>query len=173
MNIISKIGTLPSSSAAPKVPEPSSPPVAPASKKHSEAGISPSLNMTSLTVPGSMDTAQMGLSEHQLKRQALECLVTVLRSLVAWGTTSSKGQVNQTAERSSLGDDKSEALTPDQPFDQRSLAAQSVETFRQPTPDQGDDPTIFESAKQKKTTLLEGIKKFNFKPKRVCPWQLS
>ena len=25
----------------------------------------------------------------------------------------------------------------------------------------------FESAKQKKTSLLEGIKKFNFKPKRV------
>lgn len=31
-----------------------------------------------------------------------------------------------------------------------------------------DDPSRFESAKQKKTTLLEGIKKFNFKPKRVC-----
>ena len=30
-----------------------------------------------------------------------------------------------------------------------------------------DDPERFESAKQRKTTLMEGIKKFNFKPKKV------
>lgn len=30
-----------------------------------------------------------------------------------------------------------------------------------------DEPSRFENAKQRKTTLLEGIKKFNFKPKRV------
>ena len=38
------------------------------------------------------------------------------------------------------------------------------------TPDVGagdDEVGKFESAKQKKTSLLEGIKKFNFKPKRV------
>lgn len=168
MNIISKIGTSPSSPSASKVPEPASPAVTPTNKKHHEPGVAPSLNMTSLNVPGSMDTSQMGLNEHQLKRQGLECLVIVLRSLVAWGTTASKGPAQQAAEGSLSGDDtKSEALTPDQRLDQRSLAAQSVETFRQPTPDQTDDPTIFESAKQKKTTLLEGIKKFNFKPKRV------
>lgn len=34
----------------------------------------------------------------------------------------------------------------------------AVETF--------DDPGRFETAKLRKTTLLEGIKKFNFKPKR-------
>ena len=34
---------------------------------------------------------------------------------------------------------------------------------------QSDDPSRFENAKQRKTTLLEGIKKFNFKPKRVRP----
>jgi hypothetical protein len=30
-----------------------------------------------------------------------------------------------------------------------------------------DDPSRFESAKQKKTTLMEGIKRFNEKPKKV------
>ena len=30
-----------------------------------------------------------------------------------------------------------------------------------------DDPTIFELAKRKKITLMEGIKKFNFEPERV------
>lgn len=38
------------------------------------------------------------------------------------------------------------------------------------TPEVGgatDDPSRFENAKQRKTTLLQGIKKFNFKPKRV------
>ena len=35
------------------------------------------------------------------------------------------------------------------------------------TPDVGDDDVgRFESAKQRKTTLQEGVKKFNFKPKR-------
>jgi hypothetical protein len=35
------------------------------------------------------------------------------------------------------------------------------------TPDITDDPSRFESAKQKKTTLMEGIKRFNQKPKKV------
>jgi brefeldin A-inhibited guanine nucleotide-exchange protein len=43
----------------------------------------------------------------------------------------------------------------------------NVELLRQPTPEIIDDPTKFESAKQKKTTLLQGLKKFNFKPKKV------
>ena len=38
---------------------------------------------------------------------------------------------------------------------------------RGPTPDIADDPSRFESAKQKKTTLMEGIKRFNQKPKKV------
>jgi len=45
------------------------------------------------------------------------------------------------------------------------------------TPDIVDDPSRFESAKQKKTTLMEGIKRFNQKPKKVCSaathWRLQ
>ena len=119
-----------------------------------------------------MDTTTMGLSEGQLRRQGLECLVAVLRSLVAWGTTT-KGvdDVPPLASAKSQGEDiKRDPITPEAPLERLSTGGVSVETFRQATPDFGDDPTKFESAKQKKTTLLEGIKKFNYKPKRVSSW---
>jgi brefeldin A-inhibited guanine nucleotide-exchange protein len=112
----------------------------------------------------------MGLTEHQLKRQGLECLVAVLRSLVAWGTSSTGKSAADSAVDSSLrsqDDTRQDSVTPDASVDRVSLSANSVETLRQPTPDAADDPSRFESAKQKKTTLLEGIKKFNYKPKRV------
>lgn len=60
-----------------------------------------------------------------------------------------------------------DSMTPDPSLDKLATSAGSVEALRQPTPDAVDDPTRFENAKQKKTTLLEGIRKFNFKPKRV------
>jgi brefeldin A-inhibited guanine nucleotide-exchange protein len=62
---------------------------------------------------------------------------------------------------------KRDTITPEPHFDKLAVTSGSVETLRQATPDIVDDPTKFESAKQKKTTLLEGIKKFNYKPKRV------
>lgn len=110
----------------------------------------------------------MALSEQQLKRQGLECLVAVLRSLVAWGTASSApAGVESSSEpglRSQTGEDiRQDVVTPDPSQDR---IAQS-ESAREQTPEIVDDPGKFESAKQKKTTLLEGIKKFNFKPKRV------
>jgi len=111
-----------------------------------------------------MDTSVIGLSEGQLKRQGLECLSAVLRSLVAWGTTAGKAdELPVTPARSHIGDDM--PVTPE--VDKLYASSASVEALRQPTPDILDDPSKFESAKQKKTTLLEGIKKFNFKPKRV------
>jgi brefeldin A-inhibited guanine nucleotide-exchange protein len=128
------------------------------------------LSTSALSVSGTMDTSVMGLSENQLKRQGLECLVAVLRSLVAWGTATGKMSDDPLATPSSrphLGEDaRRDSIAPDQSSDKLSAGA-SVEALRQPTPDLMDDPSKFESAKQKKTTLLEGIKKFNFKPKRV------
>jgi brefeldin A-inhibited guanine nucleotide-exchange protein len=114
----------------------------------------------------------MGLSESQLRRQGLECLVAVLRSLVAWGV-SPNSTAGKTVEeplpsaRSMTEETKRDAVSSDVNLDKLSATGSSIETFRQTTPDFGDDPTRFESAKQKKTTLLEGIKKFNYKPKRV------
>ncbi|KAK0190769.1 hypothetical protein F5146DRAFT_1137595 [Armillaria mellea] len=168
MNIISKICTTQSTSSHQKGTEPPSPATQPAAKSHSNV-LGPSLSTSVASVPGSMDTATLGLSETQLRRQGLECLVTVLRSLVAWGTTSGKvadGENVDVSSRSQPGENiRRDSLTPDSSLDKLSAVNSSTEIFRQHTPDLADDPTKFESAKQKKTTLLEGIKKFNYKPK--------
>lgn len=171
MNIISKIGTTPFTAAQQKANEPPSPALSPTTKQL-QNGVPPSLTTSVLSVSGTMDTSVMGLSENQLKRQGLECMVAVLRSLVAWGTAAGKTAEDTlvaSSVRSQTGEDiRRDSMTPDSSLDRLSTSAQSLETLRQPTPDLGDDPSKFESAKQKKTTLLEGIKKFNFKPERVC-----
>ncbi|KAJ7744471.1 Sec7-domain-containing protein [Mycena maculata] len=168
MNIISKIGSMPFAAAPPKTSEPPSPALSPTVKNH-HGPVPPSLSTTALAVSGTMDTSVMGLSENQLKRQGLECLVAVLRSLVAWGTASGKMSDDALATpstRSHAGEEiRRDSVGTEQSLDKLS-AGPSVEALRQPTPDLMDDPSKFESAKQKKTTLLEGIKKFNFKPKR-------
>ena len=167
MNIISKFAaTTPSSNSSARLSEPPSPALSPTTKT-SAASQQHSFTSAILSVPGTMDTSTLGLSESHLRRQALECLVTVLRSLVAWGTAA--GKVNEesllAATRSSQ-DERREPATPEARTERLSMTY-PPEVVRQPTPDVLDDPARFETAKQKKTTLLEGIKKFNFKPKRV------
>lgn len=167
MNIISKLGTAQFNSVAPRAADPTSPAVTPSSKNRHDVS---ALSSASMTVAGSLDTSSMGLNEHQLKRQGLESLVAVLRSLVAWGITPNK-------VTSDLGVDLVRAaskeeirrgdVTPEPAADRSLATSSSTDIIRQDTPDIADDPMRFESAKQKKTTLLEGLKKFNFKPKRV------
>jgi brefeldin A-inhibited guanine nucleotide-exchange protein len=107
--------------------------------------------------------------EVQLKRQGLECLVTILRSLVQWGTAAPRGAASAGAgpdQPRPSEDSGAETLIPepttpalngntnDDDDDELGVAA-------------SDDPERFETAKLRKTTLLEGIKKFNLKPKAV------
>ncbi|KAJ3933222.1 MAG: hypothetical protein NXY57DRAFT_892523 [Lentinula lateritia] len=175
INVISKIATSPSINQHNKTNEPPSPAVTPNSSKQSgkSSTIPPSLSTTAMSVSGSMDTSTMGLSEAQLRRQGLECLVAILRSLVAWGTAagrstedgntlvgSESGTVSQNGEEAPR-----DSMVADSSLD-RLATEPSSEQLRQPTPELADDPSRFESAKQKKTTLLEGIRRFNFKPKR-------
>ncbi|KAH0587527.1 hypothetical protein H2248_006309 [Termitomyces sp. 'cryptogamus'] len=163
INIISKISTTPPTPNQ-RGSEPSSPALSPTNKNHT-SGAPPSISSV-LSVPGTMDTSVLGLSEAQLKRQGLECLAAVMRSLVAWGTAVSRvtEEPLPTPAKSQVGEEL--PLTPEGSLDKLAASTASVETLRQPTPEIIDDPGRFESAKQKKTTLLEGIKKFNFKPKR-------
>ncbi|EED81455.1 predicted protein [Postia placenta Mad-698-R] len=166
MNIISKIGTTPISQAQQRANDPTSPGLPPTTKIHQRGSVPPSLSTTALTGPGSSDASQPVLSEQQLRRQGLECLVAVLKSLVAWGTNSSTDNPPDTA-RSNVGEDiRKDSVTPDVASDKMS-APLSADPTRQPTPDGTDDPSKFESAKQKKNTLLEGVKRFNTKPKRA------
>ena len=169
MNVISKISTTPTT-AAQKANEPTSPVTSPPSNRHQSMVTPSSLSTSVLSVSGTMDTSTMGLSDGQLKKQGLDCLIAVLRSLVAWGTAAGKAADDTVhTPKSQTGEDvRRDPITPEASYDRLSVAGMSMETLRQPTPDLVDDPSKFESAKQKKTTLLEGIKKFNFKPKRVC-----
>lgn len=167
MNIISKVATLPYNTPQSKNAEPASPAVNPQSRVHGSSSYSSGV----ISVSGTIDTSTIGLSEGQLRRQGIECLVSVLRSLVTWGTTSGKTPADHSgdpAARSQTGEEAGhDSMTPDSSLDRLATTTGSVEVLRHPTPDIVDDPTRFENAKQKKTTLLEGIKKFNFKPKRV------
>jgi brefeldin A-inhibited guanine nucleotide-exchange protein len=168
MNVISKISTTPTT-AAQKANDPTSPVLSPPNNRHQSTGVPSSLTTSVLSVSGTMDTSIMGLSEGQLKKQGLDCLIAVLRSLVAWGTAAGKADDTVHTPKSQTGEEiRRDPVTPEASYDKLSVAGMSTETLRQPTPDLVDDPGKFESAKQKKTTLLEGIKKFNFKPKRVC-----
>ncbi|EPQ27561.1 uncharacterized protein PFL1_04699 [Pseudozyma flocculosa PF-1] len=141
--------------------------------------------------------------EARLKRQSLDCLCSVLRSLVMWSNRSSAAAAAVAASSSSApggsgdhlgpGDGSVSGSSPRISEDVRignemvtaldrenlmesgsatpvlgsaSNGAGASETSRTQTPEATDDPGRFESAKQRKTTLIEAIKKFNFKPKR-------
>lgn len=120
--------------------------------------------------------------ESQLKRQSLDCLVSILHSLVAWAgrpvptataampSSASSTALNETGLDSPAGGSTSRNSEDDgdrsAEFSRDNYAANgstpslpAIETF--------DDPGRFETAKLRKTTLIEGIKKFNYKPKRV------
>lgn len=165
MNIISRIGTAPVTHAAPKTNDPASPALQPQTKHQQGHQVPPSFSTAAMSVPGNVDTSTIGNSEAQLRRQGLECLVAVLKSLVAWGTATPEQPIDPTT-RPQAEESRRDTMTPD--FSVEKLSPGGADVTRGPTPELADDPTKFESAKQKKTTLLEGIKKFNFKPKRVC-----
>jgi brefeldin A-inhibited guanine nucleotide-exchange protein len=149
--------------------------------KAEEAAAAQNLKQTTAahgpTIPGTLAASSLAESaasqakyahlspEQKLKRQSLECLVAVLKSLVVWGTAGSRpahdehGRSSEDVSR--LDVTNGELMEP----------RMSISGAQTPDVGGGDDEVEkFESAKQKKTSLLEGIKKFNFKPKRVSHW---
>jgi brefeldin A-inhibited guanine nucleotide-exchange protein len=138
--------------------------------------IPPSLSTSALS--GDSGTQYANLPpEIKLRRQALECLVAALKSLVSWSTPIlatvkpeervSEDGVGRHQASNSQGGSTLELATPatSWPLDPRaSFSASGTNGVN--TPDLEDDVGRLESAKQRKTMLLEGIKKFNFKPKR-------
>ncbi|KIY73726.1 Sec7-domain-containing protein [Cylindrobasidium torrendii FP15055 ss-10] len=176
MDIVSKISATPAMPGQKPPTEPQSPATQPTTKANTPT-TGPSLNTSPTTVPGSMDSSNLGQSESQLRRQALECLVTVLRSFVSWGTSAGKledthpNPVSPGVRPSEL--QRSDSMNADASFDRLSTVGASTDNLRTQTPDITDDPGRFENAKQRKTTLLEGLKKFNFKPKKGIQFLLE
>jgi len=148
--------------------EPTSPSIQPSRSGRSTM---PSLSTNALAHPHAPDPSVQALTESKLKRQSLECMVAVLRSLVIWGTQASKpmteSPVPTNTHTRSVDDQIGETGSAETAVERTSLSATAVDLSRTVTPDITDDPGRFESARQKKTTLLEGVRKFNFKPKRV------
>lgn len=155
VNVITKLSSS-SQSGNPgqKNAEPASTATAPPTKAQN-ATLAPSLSTSALSSPVTADPNTPIQNEVQLRRQGLECLVAVLRSLVAWGTGKS----------APVEDPSTNLPMPDASASLDRLPLADV--VRGPTPDIADDPSRFESAKQKKTTLMEGIRRFNQKPKKV------
>ncbi|MBW0468147.1 hypothetical protein O181_007862 [Austropuccinia psidii MF-1] len=150
------------------------------------ASIPPSLSTTSMTQGMADSTSYSHQSvEGQLKRQSLECLVAALQSLVAWagkGTISSNAS-NSLAIPSGLGNRASSSHQRSARPSTSSISFSEADPQSQETPaitkpstgaetnltsdrEPNDDPSRFQTAKNQKTTLIEGIKQFNFKPKR-------
>ncbi|KAI3614719.1 hypothetical protein CBS9595_003990 [Malassezia furfur] len=106
-------------------------------------------------LPGGAGGADAEVPEHsgmplevRLKRQSLDCLCSVLHSLVLWLHRHVDAE-----ERAAHAADAARAAHP---------AVEEVVGAAAPD----DDPGRFENAKARKTTLLEAIRTFNYKPKR-------
>lgn len=112
--------------------------------------------------------------EYALKRQSLECLVNVLQSLVSWSQKEYVDALQESARRES--DERRDSL--DNNYVSPRLSTVGTPVVGTPHPELErtvsftdingviDDPNQLEKAKQRKTALVEAIKKFNFKPKR-------
>lgn len=103
-----------------------------------------------------------------LKQNSLESLVRTLRALVCWsqeGFPTAETKIVDTDTRSSFED-------PRRSIDPTSKGANSPQPLSSDTPQSpgipllDDDPNQLERAKQRKTALMNGIRQFNFKPKR-------
>ena len=131
---------------------------------HDHGKLPPSLTTTSLNVPWNHEWDLP--VDFLLKQQALDCLVRTLRSLVDW----SQDNLAVTAFkiehdlRKSI-DGARESLDPGRYNGSPRLSTTDT-PIAPSTPLLEDDPSQLEKVKQRKTALSNGVRQFNFKPKR-------
>lgn len=181
INSISRIGTTPYTTVTPAQPSTGSGP-GPGDIVNAPAGSGIQIGL------GSQEKDPFGNMpyEQRLKRQSLEALVFTLRSLVSWAGKGAAGSgvgasvisppalstsvsALQTASQEDFNQ-SNEDIRP--PLNRASISESDLQrpasaASGQATPDYIDDPERFETAKQRKTTLIEGIKRFNAKPKKA------
>jgi brefeldin A-inhibited guanine nucleotide-exchange protein len=128
------------------------------------------------TLPPSLSTVHVGsYQEHEtdipkdyvVKRQALDCLVETLRSLVNWsqqGIADATANVSDPDARGSV-DAIRESIDP-VTNDSTPRIANGETPVMPSTPIAEDDFAHLEKEKARKTALTNAIKQFNFKPKR-------
>ncbi|KAI9136456.1 hypothetical protein BKA69DRAFT_1104037 [Paraphysoderma sedebokerense] len=165
VNIISRITSVPSNQYAGDTSTSTMSTTASSSSSSTNNSIAIPPALTTASV-APVNTSQSGFNPDQaLKGKSLECLVAVLRSLAQWCKQTMKDDnpdiigpdaMNSSDTRSQIGEDE----TTSNP-DSSSNAGNGVEKVARV-----DDPEHFENMKYRKTVLQEGIKKFNFKPKK-------
>lgn len=160
----------------------------------SKSELPPSLNTDALTpAPDASPLAatfsnQAAVQAHILdvavKRQALDLIRGVLSSLVSWAERGALpvAAVSEETPQSQEGELRyfTAFLLADSPLGSPIVGVAEFSSGM-PTPDIAnafdfsnvDDPTQFESAKARKNALIEGIKRFNFKPKRGVAFLLE
>ncbi|KAH6676541.1 hypothetical protein B0J14DRAFT_508130 [Halenospora varia] len=102
--------------------------------------------------------------EYIIKRQALDCLVETLRSLVNW-SQQGIAEVTGLDPNMRASEDFRESLDPSG-NDSSSRITNGDTPIPPSTPIIDDDPEQLEREKQKKTAMSNAIKQFNFKPKK-------
>ncbi|KAL8826627.1 MAG: hypothetical protein Q9170_007328 [Blastenia crenularia] len=133
---------------------------------HDHGKMPPSLTTTSLNTPWNHEWDLP--VDYLMKQQALECLVRTLRSMVNWS------QDNLIASAAKLGAEEirkshegiRDSFEPGRLAGSPRISAAETPIAAPSTPLLEDDPSQLEKAKLRKTALTNGIRQFNFKPKR-------
>lgn len=137
------------------------------SEWHQRGALLPGLSTASIAIANPPPAALP--SEYILKQQSLECLIEILHSLDNWSKqslTDGAGAGRYPGSRGSYEDsreslDNGTGAAPPSPR----VGSGAFDTGTS-TPVAEDDPSQIEKVKQRKTALNEGIRQFNFKPKR-------
>ena len=132
---------------------------------HDHAKLPPSLTTASLMSPTNHDSDLP--VDFLLKQQSLECLVRILQSLVNWSqeTLAATASRFPESEIKPSFENLRDSLEATHNGSSPRLFPTDM-TIGPSTPLIEDDPGQFEKAKQRKTALINGIRLFNFKPKR-------
>ncbi|KAI9681581.1 MAG: guanine nucleotide exchange protein for ADP-robosylation factor [Trizodia sp. TS-e1964] len=140
------------------------------SEWQNRGSLPPPLSTTSINNSQEPDPAIP--AAYLLKYQSLECLIETLRSMMNWsqqGIADITARLQEAESRNSV-DDARDSL--DVPHENTSASSPRIANSETPLPPSTpviplqDDPGELEQAKQRKTALINGIKQFNFKPKR-------
>jgi brefeldin A-inhibited guanine nucleotide-exchange protein len=127
------------------------------------------------TLPPPLSTAHMNdrhpnvddeiPKEYIIKRQALDCLVETLRSLVNWSQQGIAEVTGGLETEARASEDFRQSIDPSL-NDSSSRITNGDTPIPPSTPVIDDDPDQLEKEKQRKTEMSNAIKQFNFKPKR-------
>ncbi|OZJ03359.1 hypothetical protein BZG36_02985 [Bifiguratus adelaidae] len=184
VNVLSKIST--TYAMNPGIREDGSPSQQPtqnsvAAEHAKQVNLPPALTTTSLVSNDKHTKEHTAPNELAIKYKSLECLVSVLRSLVAWynkdavrvstnGDIEDADHVPRDIDENVANTDKNQLTQHANGSSSRLSASSSTVSVVTPAQDARaaatDDPEQFEYFKHRKQLLQSGIRKFNWKPKK-------